>query len=100
MYKSKQSSKHDTEKKEANIIDLNNSIEYLPEVSKNETNKEMQNRDILLIPALPKSFYPEEKIPRKRVGAYCRVSSDLYDQQSSFWLQVAYYTEYIQNKKE
>lgn len=37
---------------------------------------------------------------RKRVCAYCRVSTDSREQQNSFSAQVAYYTELIGEKEE
>ncbi len=41
-----------------------------------------------------------KKEKRMRVAAYCRVSAELEEQQSSYKLQVEYYTSYIQNNSD
>lgn len=41
-----------------------------------------------------------KKEKRMRVAAYCRVSTELEEQQSSYKLQVEYYTNYIQSNSE
>jgi len=41
-----------------------------------------------------------KKEKRMRVAAYCRVSTELEEQQSSYKLQVEYYTSYIQNNSD
>lgn len=38
--------------------------------------------------------------PKKRVCAYCRVSSDSREQKNSFSVQVAYYTEFIEKNED
>ena len=37
--------------------------------------------------------------PKKRVCAYCRVSSDSREQKNSFSVQIAYYTEFIEKNE-
>lgn len=39
-------------------------------------------------------------ISRKRVCAYCRVSTDLEDQITSYYSQITYYTDYIKKNKD
>ena len=38
---------------------------------------------------------PEEMMPKKRVAAYCRVSTDTDEQATSYDEQIRYYTELI-----
>ena len=48
----------------------------------------------MINPINPKT--EKKTIPKLRVCAYCRVSSDHDEQQQSFSTQVAYYTELIE----
>ncbi|MHB1151381.1 MAG: recombinase family protein [Eubacteriales bacterium] len=47
-----------------------------------------------------KNLQNQNNIAQKKVCAYCRVSTDQYDQQSSYDLQVNHYTNYIQNNSQ
>lgn len=61
-------------------------------------NKEMQ---VITIPALPKEELKRERTGSLiRVAPYCRVSTDLEEQQNSFEAQCKYYTELIDNTPE
>lgn len=61
-------------------------------------NKEMQ---VITIPALPKEELKKERTGSlTRVAPYCRVSTDLEEQQNSFEAQCKYYTELIDNTPE
>lgn len=52
---------------------------------------------VKLIPAIVGSIFGTKENPKKRVCAYCRVSTEDEDQQSSYDLQVKHYTEFIKN---
>lgn len=57
-----------------------------------------------IVQVIPVRNERESKIVKKekklRVAAYCRVSTELEEQQSSYKLQVEYYTSYIQSNLE
>lgn len=38
--------------------------------------------------------------PKKRVGAYCRVSTDSREQHNSFSVQTEYYKTFIENQED
>ena len=60
------------------------------------TSYNQQVRTIVkVIPATVDRFTETKEKPKKRVCAYCRVSSDEEDQQSSYNLQVKHYTDFI-----
>lgn len=62
---------------------------------------ELQTRNVTIIPArtyLHRS-HTEEK-PKCRVAAYCRVSTDSEEQETSYEAQVTHYTEYIQKNPD
>jgi len=54
---------------------------------------------VQLIPSFADRLNKTKETPLKRVCAYCRVSTDQEEQQSSYHLQVEYYTDFIQNDK-
>lgn len=56
-----------------------------------------QVRNITVIPARKKAARrtAEEKIPKTRVAAYCRVSTDSDEQATSYEAQVEHYTKFI-----
>lgn len=53
--------------------------------------------EITTIPAKPKAHRAASPLvrPKRRVAAYARVSTDLEEQQSSYQMQIDYYTTYI-----
>ena len=59
-------------------------------------------RNITVIPARGNRTSLAENLAsrKKRVAAYCRVSTDQDEQLSSFEAQVSYYTTYINSKQE
>ena len=61
----------------------------------------MPNKKMKIIPARrhigSKPFPFEEDIPKLRVAAYCRVSTEYEEQYSSYQTQVSHYTNYILN---
>ena len=57
-------------------------------------------RNITVIPARVNRTNLAEHLRKKRVAAYCRVSTDQDEQLSSFEAQVNYYTTYITNNQE
>ena len=57
-------------------------------------------RNITVIPAKVNRTNLSENLQKKRVAAYCRVSTDQDEQLSSFEAQVSYYTSYINSKQE
>jgi len=52
-------------------------------------------RNITVIPARANNMNLAENPVLKKVAAYCRVSTDLAEQASSYEAQVQYYTSYI-----
>ena len=58
----------------------------------------MQKKVVKIEPVKQKII--KELIPKKRVCAYCRVSTDSTKQHSLFANQVEYYKSYINKKKE
>lgn len=54
----------------------------------------MTQRKVTIIPALPKEL-AQARIRKLRVAAYCRVSTEEEEQQSSYEIQCSYYTEKI-----
>lgn len=62
---------------------------------KKKTPVSTRTFDVEVIPA--KKLSPKESVekPKFRVAAYCRVSTDEEEQESSFELQVEHYTKYI-----
>ena len=46
----------------------------------------------------PLTFAPLEKVEKRRVAAYARVSTDSDEQKTSYDAQVDYYTKYIKEK--
>lgn len=59
-------------------------------------------KSITVIPARKRvgSTVAKEKIKKLRVAAYCRVSTETEEQNSSYEVQVAHYTEFIQKNSE
>ena len=57
----------------------------------------MPDREIIKIPANRTLADLRRKKRKLRVAAYCRVSTEEEEQQSSFEIQVAYYTNLITN---
>ena len=48
----------------------------------------------------PLTFAPLEKVAKRRVAAYARVSTDSDEQKTSYDAQVDYYTKYIKEKSD
>ncbi|MBR7927088.1 recombinase family protein [Aerococcaceae bacterium zg-ZUI334] len=61
-----------------------------------------ERKVVKVIPAQSTVGYGEQlkEQPKKKVAAYCRVSTDSEEQASSYEAQVEYYTNYIQSKSE
>ncbi len=57
----------------------------------------MTEKNIMVIPARKRvgSTAAKEKIKKLRVAAYCRVSTETEEQNSSYEVQVAHYTECV-----
>ena len=62
----------------------------------------MAEKNIMVIPARKRvgSTAAKEKIKKLRVAAYCRVSTETEEQNSSYEVQVAHYTEFIKKNTE
>ncbi|HHQ0818036.1 TPA: recombinase family protein [Listeria innocua] len=62
----------------------------------------MTEKNIMVIPARKRvgSTATKEKIKKLRVAAYCRVSTETEEQNSSYEVQVAHYTEFIKKNTE
>lgn len=56
--------------------------------------------NVTVIPAKVQTTENRDKYHQLRVAAYCRVSTEQEEQQNSFAVQVAYYTDLINKKKE
>lgn len=59
----------------------------------------MTQRKVTIIPALPKEL-AQARMRKLRVAAYCRVSTEEEEQQSSYEIQCSYYTEKILSHPE
>ena len=56
--------------------------------------------NVKIIPAVIKPSESTNKYKQLRVAAYCRVSTEQEEQQNSYNVQIAYYTDLINRKKE
>ncbi|MEE0185041.1 MAG: recombinase family protein [Oscillospiraceae bacterium] len=56
--------------------------------------------EVTIIPAKAQTEINRSKYQQLRVAAYCRVSTEQEEQQSSYQVQIAYYTDLINRKKE
>lgn len=56
--------------------------------------------NVTIIPAKAQTEINRDKYHQLRVAAYCRVSTELEEQQNSYQVQIAYYTDLINKKKE
>lgn len=56
--------------------------------------------NVIMIPALTQQETKKAKLHQLRVAAYCRVSTDQDEQQNSYQVQIAYYTDYINSNPE
>ena len=56
--------------------------------------------NVTVIPALSPTEIKERKYKQIRVAAYCRVSTDHEEQQNSYQVQIAYYTDLINSNPE
>ena len=56
--------------------------------------------NVRIIPAKKQTEISRSKYQQLRVAAYCRVSTEQEEQQNSYQVQIAYYTDLINRKKE
>ena len=56
--------------------------------------------NVTIIPAKVQTAENRSKYHQLRVAAYCRVSTEQEEQQNSYQVQIAYYTDLINRKKE
>ncbi len=56
--------------------------------------------NVKVIPAVINPLESKNKYKQLRVAAYCRVSTDQEEQQNSYNVQIAYYTDLINRKRE
>lgn len=56
--------------------------------------------NVTIIPAKAQTAENRDKYRQLRVAAYCRVSTEQEEQQNSYQVQIAYYTDLINRKKE
>lgn len=56
--------------------------------------------NVTIIPAKVQTTENRDKYHQLRVAAYCRVSTEQEEQQNSYQVQIAYYTDLINRKKE
>ena len=57
-------------------------------------------QNVKIIPAVINPLESKNKYKQLRVAAYCRVSTDQEEQQNSYNVQIAYYTDLINRKRE
>ena len=55
--------------------------------------------NVTVIPAKVQTTENRDKYHQLRVAAYCRVSTEQEEQQNSYQVQIAYYTDLINRKK-
>lgn len=55
--------------------------------------------NVTVIPAKAQTEINRDKYHQLRVAAYCRVSTEQEEQQNSYQVQIAYYTDLINRKK-
>ena len=55
--------------------------------------------NVTIIPAKAQTAENRDKYHQLRVAAYCRVSTEQEEQQNSYQVQIAYYTDLINRKK-
>ena len=62
----------------------------------------MTTRNVTVIPARKRigSSAKAEELPKLRVAAYCRVSTDSEEQATSYEAQIEHYTNYIKSNPE
>ena len=60
------------------------------------------NKNVVIIPAVRRAGNSENKdeIPKLRVAAYCRVSTESEEQASSYDVQIEHYTDFIKKNNE
>lgn len=56
--------------------------------------------NVRVIPAKPQLIDQQNQYRQIRVAAYCRVSTEIEEQQNSYQVQIDYYTDLINKKKE
>lgn len=56
--------------------------------------------NVTVIPAKPQTANNRNQYKQLRVAAYCRVSTEMEEQQNSYQVQIEYYTNLINQKKE
>ena len=56
--------------------------------------------NVRIIPAQSQTAENRNKYRQLRVAAYCRVSTELEEQQNSYQVQITYYTDLINKNKE
>lgn len=56
--------------------------------------------NVRVIPAKPQLIDQQNQYRQIRVAAYCRVSTEMEEQQNSYQVQIDYYTDLINKKKE
>lgn len=56
--------------------------------------------NVRIIPAQPQTAETRSKYKQLRVAAYCRVSTELEEQQNSYQVQITYYTDLINKNKD
>ena len=60
------------------------------------------NKNVVIIPAIRRAGNSDNKdeIPKLRVAAYCRVSTESEEQASSYDVQIEHYTDFIKKNNE
>ena len=71
-------------------------------IQKLRRQNEMTGKQVTVIPMKPKKWVADttEEKPKLKVAAYCRVSTEMEEQASSYEAQVQHYTDYIQKNPD
>lgn len=85
---------HQSDKNEVHTLPKKTVKERKPRKKKKNTTP-AKTFQVEVIPAKKLSLKESDERPKIRVAAYCRVSTDEEEQESSFELQVEHYTKYI-----
>lgn len=81
---------------DADLTGIGNGLPAAPSLLSPEGKPGARIRVIPASSALEKAKDPDEPPRKQRVAAYCRVSTDMEEQESSYEAQVRHYTDYIQ----
>lgn len=77
----------------------NRTIQERKKRKKKKAGAPRRNYEVEVIPAKKAIPNNAAEAPKRRIAAYCRVSTEEEEQESSFELQVEHYTKYMQDRR-